>query len=92
MINKPIQFIRAWLIALLAMLYLPVHAQTTVQVGSGTGTNAYIPIYCYYSYNVTEAIYTAAEITSGGGSGVSSISKIRYYYANSGGTVANWNQ
>ena len=45
-----------------------------VMVGSGTGTNDYLPGYNYYKYSLTEQIYTPAEL---GGSGM--ITSIAFY-------------
>jgi len=61
----------------------------TVQVGSGTSTNSYYPLYTCYGYNYSQQIYLASEISAGGGS-AGSISKIRFYYGSGGTTYANW--
>ena len=45
-----------------------------VMIGSGTGTNDYLPSYNYYNYALTEQIYTSAEL---GGAG--SITSIAFY-------------
>jgi|GEM_PF-3516039 len=47
----------------------------TVQVGSGTYTSAYLPIYPYYVYTYCQSIYNPAEI---GGAGT--ITKLRFQY------------
>jgi hypothetical protein len=41
-----------------------MQAQThyTLQVGSGTATNAYVPDYGYYNYSYTQSLYTAGEV------------------------------
>ncbi|NLA24556.1 MAG: hypothetical protein GX879_06280, partial [Bacteroidales bacterium] len=49
-----------WLFALL-MLGWTANAQH-IQLGSGTGTQYYIPIYSYYDYNYSQVIYTAEEM------------------------------
>ncbi len=61
----------------------------TVQIGSGTTTTSYFPIYTYYGYNYSQQIYLGSEI-SGGGGGVGSISKIRFYCNSAQTPFANW--
>ena len=34
----------------------------TIQIGTGTSTNSYIPSYSYYNYGLSQQIYTATEI------------------------------
>jgi hypothetical protein len=41
-------------------------SSTSLTVGSGSSTNAYLPTYAYYKYSFTEQIYTAAEIGQAG--------------------------
>jgi hypothetical protein len=67
-------------ILLLALTLVSVlsFAQTTVQIGSGTGTTNYFPIYSCYGYNYSQQIYLASELNAGGASGASYISKIRF--------------
>ena len=54
------------LLLLVAMMVVPwiTQAQThyTVQVGSGSATNAYVPDYGYYSYSYAQSLYTAGEV------------------------------
>lgn len=67
-------------------------AQTTVQVGSGTGYSEVVPIYAFYGYSYSQSIYTAAEITAGGGTAGGAISKIRYFRNSaSTGNITNSN-
>ena len=33
-----------------------------IRIGSGTGTNSYLPTNCFYKYSLTQQIYTAEEI------------------------------
>ncbi|MFA7543206.1 MAG: choice-of-anchor D domain-containing protein, partial [Candidatus Cloacimonadaceae bacterium] len=47
----------------------------TVQIGSGTGTFSYLPIYTLYSYNYTQQIYTQQQINRAG-----EISALRFFY------------
>lgn len=54
----------------------------TVQVGTGTGTSSYLPLYGLYGYNYTQQIYTQAQIAKAG-----NITKIRFYYVS--GTITN---
>ncbi|MEI6435205.1 MAG: hypothetical protein WCP32_10200, partial [Bacteroidota bacterium] len=59
----------------------------TVQIGSGTTTTSYFPIYSYYGYNYSQQIYLGSEITAGGGAaGV--ITKVRFYF--NSGDFLNW--
>ena len=65
-------------------------AQSTVQIGSGTSTNSFFPLYTCYVYNYSQQVYWASELTAGGASGPSYISKIRF---NPGATIqpsTNW--
>ena len=41
-------------------------ADGIVTVGNATGTNSYLPTYSFYSYSLSEQIYTAAEIGTAG--------------------------
>lgn len=72
----------------LLLLLVPVILGTmtlwgaTVQVGSGTGTNIYLPIRAYYGYSYSQQIYTQAQIATLG-----QITKVRFYY--SSGTYNN---
>lgn len=62
----------------LLLLQSLAFAQMTVQVGSGTATNSYLPIYYLYGYNYTQTIYTAQELMGGGMYSSGEITKIRY--------------
>jgi len=67
-----------------------VSAQTTLTVGTGTGTTPSTPITGYYGYSYSQNIYTAADIIAAGG-GMGTISKIRFYYASGGnGNSTGW--
>lgn len=62
----------------------------TIQLGSGTGTTSYFPLYYNYDYNYSQTIYTAAEMQAQGASATGgTITKIRF---KSTSTVAtsNW--
>jgi len=61
----------------------------TVQIGSGTTTTSYFPLYTCYGYNYSQQIYLASEIQNAGG-GAGPITQIRFYYNASGTTYANW--
>jgi len=54
----------------------------TVQIGTGTGTTSYLPIYGLYGYNYTQQIYTQAQINKAG-----NITKLRFFYVS--GTITN---
>ncbi|MBS1548583.1 MAG: T9SS type A sorting domain-containing protein [Bacteroidetes bacterium] len=53
-----------------------VNAQV-LQLGSGTSTQSYLPLYYLYDYNYTQTIYTSAEIVANGGQ-AGTITKIKY--------------
>ena len=40
-------------------------------IGTGTGTSAYLPFYCFYNYSYTQQLYTASEMGVQGGTIVS---------------------
>jgi len=66
-------------------------AQTgTIGIGSGTGTNVYMPIRAYYGYTYSQQLVTAAEFSAGGGV-AGQITKIRYYINNASTPLSNWN-
>jgi hypothetical protein len=83
--------IRLFLTSIFAVLFLfsNSNAQVNVQIGSGTTTSTVYPINSCYGYNYSQQIYTAAEITAGGG-GSGEISSLRFFYASGGTTIANW--
>lgn len=62
-------------------------AQTTVTIGTATSSTNNAPVNASNVYHYSQSIYTAANIVSGGGTGMGTISKIRYYY--SSGTYTN---
>lgn len=53
-----------------------------ITIGSGTATNNYIPTYAYYSYSLTEQIYTPTEIGTSG-----TITAIAFKVSNSKSTT-----
>ena len=55
-----------------------------VTIGSGTSTNSFIPTYAWYSYSLTQQIYTSAEVGDAG-----TITKIAFKVANSKSTTRN---
>jgi len=54
----------------------------TVQIGTGTATTSYLPIYGLYGYSYTQQIYTQAQINKAG-----NITKLRFFYVS--GTITN---
>ncbi len=60
----------------------------SIQVGSGSGTYNYFPIYTFYGYNYSQQIYTASEIAAAGG-GPGTITTLRFYMSNNAG-FGNW--
>lgn len=71
----------AWGLFLLLMSFLPMSAQVTVQVGTGTVGMANNPINSNYGYTYSQQIYTAADIIAAGGYAGTSITKIRFNLA-----------
>ena len=56
-----------------------------VQLGSGTTTNGIYdasPVNTYYRRQVSQFVYTAAEITAAGGSGPNTLSQLGFYVTN----------
>jgi len=72
-----------YLVMMLALLasFTSAYADT-VQIGTGTATTSYLPLYGLYGYNYTQQIYTQAQIGVAG-----NITKIRFYYVS--GTITN---
>ncbi|WP_262149299.1 GEVED domain-containing protein [Chryseobacterium foetidum] len=58
--------------------FLPRVSGQTGQIGTGTGTSVYLPIYSYYGYNYSQQIYTAAEMTAAVGAN-NLITAVRFY-------------
>ncbi|RYD54375.1 MAG: hypothetical protein EOP56_19320, partial [Sphingobacteriales bacterium] len=82
-----------WAFCLFFVSLVGIHSaagQSTIPIGSGTGTNTQMPIYTCYGYNYTQQIVTAAEYAAGNGV-AGNITKIRFYYDSSGTTITNWN-
>ena len=46
--------------------YVAHFEEKGVVIGEGTATNQYLPSYSYYNYSLTQQIYTASEIGTGG--------------------------
>ncbi|MCB5287590.1 MAG: choice-of-anchor J domain-containing protein, partial [Candidatus Cloacimonetes bacterium] len=77
---KKLLMIATLLVMMLAMFNIAF--ADTVQVGTGTATSSYMPLYGLYGYNYTQQIYTQAQINKAG-----NITKIRFYYVS--GTITN---
>jgi len=71
------------------LVFFPSMAQTTIQVGTGTGTTGNTPIYAYFGYSYSQQIYTASEIQSAGASGPQEVSAIRFYFDNGDNSNSN---
>ena len=69
---------KSLLFVLLMALLAPwaANAQTTVEIGDGTSAGYYTPIGTYYTYSITEQLYTADEIGTAG-----TITSISFNYA-----------
>lgn len=71
------------IILVLTMLAIcAVSFADTVQIGTGTATTSYLPIYGYYGYTYSQQIYTQAQINKAG-----NITKLRFFYVS--GTITN---
>lgn len=58
---------RSCLALLFGMLFIGISSSAqTIQLGSGSSTNNYMPLYYLYDKNYTQVIYTAAELTDAG--------------------------
>ncbi|NLA44286.1 MAG: hypothetical protein GX869_01370, partial [Candidatus Cloacimonetes bacterium] len=68
------------LIAILALSTLGF--ADTVQIGTGTATTSYLPIYGFYGYNYTQQIYLQTQINKSG-----NITKLRFFYVS--GAITN---
>src|SRR5690606_9981077 len=73
--NRWLGFALSFMIFLIGQLGF---AQLTYQIGSGTSTTSYFPIYYNYDYNYSQVIYTAAELNAQGAVIGGQITKIRY--------------
>jgi uncharacterized protein (TIGR02145 family) len=69
---------------LFLLVVLKLEAQTTVSIGSGTTRSANLPIISNYGYSYSQQLYLASEYTTAGGTGLTSISKLRLYYNGTG--------
>lgn len=76
---------RAFFSMTLAVMCFSFAKAQTVQIGSGTSTSYFFPIYSLFGYSYTQQIYTKAQIGNHSGS----ISKLRFYYASGTGTSSN---
>ncbi|CAM4112289.1 GEVED domain-containing protein [Flavobacterium antarcticum] len=87
-----IKKLKSWrysLALLFGMLFMgiPSFAQT-IQVGSGTSTNSYLPLYYLYDKNYTQTIYNASELVDAGATATGGIiTKIRFKSNTSVSTV-----
>ena len=79
------------LIFALMFAFLPRMSGQTGQIGTGTGTNNYLPVYSYYGFNYSQQIYTASEVTAAIGAN-NMINTIRFYVNSTSATQANYNQ
>lgn len=61
-----------------------VLAQTDITIGTATTTSANLPIVSNYGYTYSQGIYLASEYTAAGGTGLTQITKLRFYYNGNG--------
>lgn len=79
------------LTAFSGLVFSSLVAQTTVQIGTQTGTTEYAPITSCWNYSYSQQIYTAAEINAGGFNGPGTIDKLRFYYSSGAtGSSTGW--
>ncbi|HRX77060.1 MAG TPA: hypothetical protein P5342_06325, partial [Candidatus Cloacimonadota bacterium] len=71
-----------WLLLTMFVAAYSIAYADTVQIGTGTSTTSYLPLYGYYGYSYTQQIYTQTQIGVSG-----NIEKIRFYYVS--GTITN---
>lgn len=74
------------------LAFLPSVKGQTGQIGTGTTTSSFIPIYSCSGYNYSQQLYTAAELTAAIGTTNTVITKIRFYVNATAATQANYNQ
>jgi hypothetical protein len=70
--------------------WVPGDPFTPGQIGSGTSSQGFLPIYSCYGYNYSQQIYTAAELTAAIGTNTV-ISKIRFFVSSTT-TQSNYNE
>ncbi|UOU98013.1 fibronectin type III domain-containing protein [Chryseobacterium daecheongense] len=63
---------------------------TPGQIGSGTATMAYLPVYSCSGYNYSQQLYTASEVAGAVGTN-HYITKIRFYVSSTAANQANYN-
>src|SRR5690606_15199808 len=73
--NRWLGFALSFMIFLIGQLGF---AQLTYQIGSGTSTTSYFPLYYLYDYSYSQTIYTAAELNAQGAVIGGQITKIKY--------------
>jgi len=61
------------------------------QIGGGTATHGFLPVYSCSGYNYSQMIYTTAETASAVGTN-NLITSIRYFVSSTAATQANYNQ
>ncbi len=71
--------------------WAPGPAFTPGQIGSGTGTSGFLPVYSCYGYNYSQQLYTAAQVTGAIGTNTV-ITKIRFKVATTASLQNTYNQ
>lgn len=69
---------KIYLLFLTLLLSINGISQATYQIGSGTSTTSYFPLYYLYDYSYSQTIYTAAELNAQGAVIGGQITKIKY--------------
>ena len=72
------KFIVFLLTLMMGLCTLNLSAQQTVEIGSGTTANSYLPSYSLYNYSLTQQLYTPEEIGTAG-----TITSIAFYNSGS---------
>lgn len=74
------------------LAFLPSVKAQTGQIGTGTATSSYLPIYSCYGYNYSQQLYTAAELTAAIGTTNTVITKIKFYVNATASNQSLYNQ
>jgi hypothetical protein len=78
--------LRTWIAAVMALVALPLAAQTTYTVGTAATTTSSVPIVSNYGYTYSQQIFTAAQLGIPTGTALTSIS-----FQTTSTTISSWN-
>lgn len=77
--------LRTWLAAAIAIVAMPLAAQTTYTVGTAATTTTSVPIVSNYGYTYSQQIFTAAQLGIPAGTALTSIS-----FQTTSTSISNW--